>query len=477
MGAPMPPRTDTDGLTSVLAAFAAGDETARDEHEDLLGRILVDTVGSALASAHEPAERILQNWAAAEGTSGRATVWTTGRTASAATAALLNGTAGHQLDYDDISPSMPIHPSTVIVPALLAVAEQRGTDTRRLVQAYDVGAAVFRAVADLLPQHVHYARGWHTTSTVGRLAAVAAVARLVEMSSEHTAHALGIVASMAAGSRPNFGSMTKPLHAGLAARDAVTAVDLAEAGFTANPRELEADAGFFDRYGDPELAPLGDPDETLAERLEYWLDAWPTDWGIKRYPACYGTHRSIDASLALRERIAGAPIREVRITVHPRGTRALVAFPPTSATAAKFSAEYAVSVALQRGAVVLADFTEDAFAEPETIRLMNAVSITESAEPPAGAPTFAGGYSVVEVVTEDGARHTERVDITRGDGRNPLSDEELRDKFDDCCATGGLTAEAASTLHTALVASARGGALQQVAAALAPEYRTEGRLA
>ncbi|KLL95177.1 hypothetical protein NJ76_29265 [Rhodococcus sp. IITR03] len=94
MGAPMPLRTDTDGLTSVLAAFAAGGEIARDEHEELLGRILVDTVGSALASAHEPAERILQNWAAAREPRGRATVWTTGRTASAATAALLNGTAG-----------------------------------------------------------------------------------------------------------------------------------------------------------------------------------------------------------------------------------------------------------------------------------------------------------------------------------------------------------------------------------------------
>jgi len=477
MGAPMPLRTDTDGLTSVLAAFAAGDETARGEHEDLLGRILVDTVASAVASAHEPAERILQNWAAGEGTSGRATVWTTGRTASAATAALLNGTAGHQLDYDDISPSMPIHPSTVLIPALFAVAEQRGLGTGRLLQAYDIGAAVFRAVADLLPQHVHYARGWHTTSTVGRLAAVAALVRLVEATPETARHAFGIVASTAAGSRPNFGSMTKPLHAGLAARDAVIAVDLAEAGFTANPHELESDAGFFDRYGDPELAPLGDPDETLVERLEYWLDAWPTDWGIKRYPACYGTHRSIDAGLALRDRLTDTAIREVRITVHPRGTRALVAFPPASATAAKFSAEYAVSVALLRGAVLLADFTDEAFVDPEVTGLMHAVSIAESAEPPVGAPTFSGGYSVVEVVTQDGERHAERVDVTRGDGRNPLSDAELRDKFDDCCATGGLTAEAASALHTALVTASRGGALQNVATALAPEHRTEGRQA
>ena len=213
-----------------------------------------------------------------------------------------------------------MHPSAVLMPALVTVAEDRGLDGRRVVEAYDVGAATFRAVAELLPQHVHYARGWHTTATVGRLAAVAAVVRLVGASTGTAQHALGIVSSQAAGSRPNFGSMTKPLHAGCAARDAVMAVELAEAGFTANPDELEARDGFFDRYGDPDLAPVGDPGETLAERLEHWADAWPEDWGLKRYPACYGTHRGIDAALALRSRVDPAAVETIRVTVHPRGT-------------------------------------------------------------------------------------------------------------------------------------------------------------
>ena len=91
--------------------------------------------------------------------------------------------------------------------------------------------------------------------------------------------------------------MTKPFHAGTAARDAVMALELAEAGFTANPDELEAPNGFLDRYGDPELAPVGSVAETLEERLEYWADAWVENWGLKRYPACYGTHRGIDAVL------------------------------------------------------------------------------------------------------------------------------------------------------------------------------------
>ncbi|MFY9634163.1 MAG: MmgE/PrpD family protein [Cellulosimicrobium cellulans] len=460
------------GATGVLAAFAAGSVKASRSHADEVSHALVDTVGVAVGAAKQPGDQILRAWSAAEGASGQATIWTSGETTSASMAALVNGAAAHLLDYDDISPSMPMHPSAVLFPALLAVAEPRRISGERLVSAYDVGAATFRALADLLPQHVHYARGWHTTSTVGRLAAVAALARLVGAGEDVTRNALGMASSLAAGSRPNFGSMTKPFHAGAAARDAVMALELAEAGFTANINELEAPAGFLERYGDPELAPLGDAGETLGERLEYWLESWPGDWGLKRYPACYGTHRGIDAVLGLRAEVAGRTAQAIRATVHPRGTRPLVAYPPKDATAAKFSLEYALATALVRGEVRFSDFTEDAFADGAVRAVMARVTVAESAIPPLGEAGFTSGYAVVDVELEDGETLSRRIDITRGDARNRLSGVEVRSKFLDCADFGGLSKDAAVELYKALSALTGGGELASFSAALSRHART-----
>ncbi|WP_219815640.1 MULTISPECIES: MmgE/PrpD family protein [unclassified Arthrobacter] len=428
------------GATEALARFATGKLVSSTDHVEQVTNALIDTVAVAIAAAPAEGTQIVNAWAAAEGGGGKATVWTTGRKATASMAAMVNGTSGHMLDYDDISPTMPMHPSTVLFPALLAVAEDRGIDGAKLVQAYDVGAATFRAVTELLPGHVHYARGWHTTSTVGRLAAVAALARLCGTPLEQARNALGIVSSLAAGSRPNFGSMTKPFHAGVAARDAVIALQLADAGFTSNPGELEAPTGFLERMGDPDLAPIGGLTETLVERLEYWMESWPKDWGIKRYPACYGTHRAIDAVLELRDELAGRTPDSIRVTVHPRGMEPLLPYAPQNGNQAKFSLEYAVAVAIERGAVTLQDFTDDAFADREVRELMAIVEVVESPVPPMGDLVTREPYAAVQVRTGGEAWLGRRVDLTKGDARNPLSQAGLRNKFGDCCAAAGVSA-------------------------------------
>jgi 2-methylcitrate dehydratase PrpD len=438
------------GVTETLAAFAVAGQRAGADHRDAVTRALADTVAVSLGAATTPAARILAGWARGESSAGCSTVWTTGEKASPAAAALVNGTAAHVLDYDDYSPSMPIHPGAVLFPALIAVAETQEAPPERLIEAYDVGAAAFRALADVLPQQVHYARGWHTTSTVGRLAAVAALVRLVGADLATARHALGLVSSLAAGSRPNFGSMTKPLHAGAAARDAVMALELAEAGFTANPEELEAPNGFLERYGDPEAAPVGSLAETLDERLEYWQDSWVRDWGLKRYPSCYGTHRGIDAMLQLRADAAGRVPTAIRATLHPRGTRPLRTTPPADGTQAKFSLEYCLAAAFLRGGIGLGDFTDEAFDDPAVQALMGAVTIGESEVPPAGAPTFETGYTVVELTFADGDSRVARVDVTHGQAADPLTDAELRDKFVQCCAAGDLAGDLAQRLLAAI---------------------------
>jgi 2-methylcitrate dehydratase PrpD len=446
----MTPRIQESGVTEVLASFAAGTDTARGDHTAEVSRALVDTVAVSIGAAGGDGERILRTWAEEEAGGGPATIWTSGATTSASLAALVNGTAAHLLDYDDISPSMPLHPSAVLLPALVAVAESRPVPAERFVAAYDVGAAAFRAVAEVLPQRVHYARGWHTTSTVGRLAVVAALVRLTGASVAVARNAFGIAASLVAGSRPNFGSMTKPLHAGTAARDGVMACRLAEAGFTANTSELEAPGGFLERYGDPELSPVGSVADTLRERLEYWTEAWVGDWGLKRYPSCYATHRGIDAVLRLRERSAGRTPARITATLHPHGTRPLRDSAPTTPTQAKFSLEYTLAAACLRGEVTLGAFTDEGFDDPAVRALADSVSVRESAVPPAGPADFSAGYTVVEIAFDDGTTLSERVDVTHGLSADPLTDGELRAKFDDCCAAGGLPPAAAGRLFEGL---------------------------
>ncbi|RZI83423.1 MAG: MmgE/PrpD family protein, partial [Microbacterium sp.] len=267
-------------------------------------------------------------------------------------------------------------------------------------------------------------------------------------------HALGVVASLAAGSRANFGSMTKPLHAGAAARDAIMAVELAEAGFTANAAELDATAGFLERYGDLDAGPVGTAAETLEERLEYWAQAWPQNWGLKRYPSCYGTHRGIDAMLALRDEIGDAEPTAIRATLHPRGTRPLRTALPTDGTEAKFSLEYTLAVALRRGEVLLDDFSDETFADPAVHALVPRVAVGESEVPPRGPAAFAPGYTVVEVEFADRPPLWARVEVTHGVSSDPLTDDELRAKVVDCAVAGGLGGEAAA-LADALIAAVK----------------------
>lgn len=462
--------------TANVAAFAAGDDVPSQEHDAVFTQALIDTIAVSVAARGHRGELLLREWAAQEwNTSGRSTVWTTGERTTAAWAALLNGNAAHVLDYDDISPSTPIHPSAVLLPALLAVAEERDLAPGRLVEAYDVGAAVFRALAEALPAGEHYARGWHTTATVGRLAATAAIARLARTSAETVGHALGIASTLSGGSRANFGTMTKPFHAGLAARDAVTALQLAESGFTANAEELEAEGGFIQRLGD-----VSSPDgparvQRLATRLSHWLDAWPTDWGLKQYPACYATHRAIGAATNLRraQSLPDLSTVDVCVWVNAAGTTPLRSAPPTSPSEARFSMEYCVASALLHGGVGLADFTPEGFGRREVRDLASRVTVAESETAPIGSPEFEGGFAVVVVNGPDGTL-CERVDITRGDGRNPLTTAELRAKFDDCWRAGGGATVEDDELFSAAATLVRSDSLSALSEALRRHGRDGG---
>jgi 2-methylcitrate dehydratase PrpD len=430
----MPNAEQPAAVTRALAEFAVGRDLSDlpEDVLDLVRRSLVDTVGVTIAARDEPAVRILRTTLGGELPAGPATVLVDGARTTAPTAALLNGTAGHALDFDDVTDVTYGHPSVVLWPALLAAAEQAGATGRQLAEAFVVGFGVQCAVARGMRIREHYGRGWHSSATVGVIGATAGVARLLGLDVERTRCALGLAASMAGGSRQNFGTMTKPLHVGLAARDAVLAASLAGGGFTADPDQLEQPLGFFAMFGEHRDL------DTVLESINGPLALTVHGLNVKKYPCCYNTHRTADATLdlAARDGIKADEVRRVRLTLEPGGFDPLIHHRPKTGLHGKFSAEYVIAAALLDGAVRLSTFTDAAVQRPQAQELLAKVEFAESVTPPVGEAAWDQAYSVVTVETDRG-EFTLRADVPRGDRRAPLGRADLEAKFRDCLTFSG----------------------------------------
>jgi len=202
---------------------------------------------------------------------------------------------------------------------------------------------------------------------------------------------------------------------------------LAANGFTADQAQLEGPLGFFNQYGsDPDLAiverSLAQPEVLLTQGVS-----------VKKYPCCYETHRSADAALALYARgIRGSDVRMVRVTVQPGGLQAIIHHRPTTGLQGKFSDEYVVAACLLDGAVKLSTFTDAMVGRADAQELLRRVEIQEAEAPPVGPADFEHAYATVEVTLADGSIVRERCDVPRGDGRAPLSADEIEAKFRDC---------------------------------------------
>src|SRR4051812_8769127 len=278
---------------------------------------ILDTVGVTLAGAAEPCTQIVARVLAA-GTgagSGECLIFGTDRRAAPLDAALVNGTAAHALDFDDVSNSMGGHPSAPIVPALFAAGEILDSTGREFIAAYVAGFETETRIGRGVNLH-HYEKGWHPTATLGVFGAAAACSHLMGLDRAKTAQALAIASSLASGIKANFGTMTKPLHVGRTARSGLFAAMLAREGFTANDAALEHRQGFlyvFNGAGnfDAEkiLADWGRPYDLVSPGI-----------GIKMHPCCGSTHPPVDAMLMLRAEHDIVPDKVARIEsrTHPR---------------------------------------------------------------------------------------------------------------------------------------------------------------
>ena len=417
-------------VTRVLAEFVADTKSEAIEEDARIQarRAMLDTLGVTLAGAAEDASEIVAAMVKEQGGAQETAVLGHGFRAPAAEAALVNGTSGHALDFDDVSMSMRGHPSVPLVPAILALGEKLGSSGREVIDAFVLGFEVQCKIGRLI-SGPHYTLGWHPTSTFGTLGAAAACARLMRLDGAQTQAALGIAASLASGARRNFGSMTKPLHAGWAARNGVVASTLASGGFTADAEALEAPDGWLNaasggaEFDVSALPNLGDPWEVVSPGI-----------GVKLYPCCYFTHLAIDAALQLREALKGdaGGIESIVVSVSPGTMMVLRKTLPESGLEGKFSMEYCVAAALADGAVTLGSFTDEAVERPDAKRLTALVRIAEDGPP---TKVALGGSAVVSITLADGRTvSSPRTEIPRGDPQNPLSREQLAAKFADCAA-------------------------------------------
>jgi 2-methylcitrate dehydratase PrpD len=385
-----------------------------------------DTIGVMLAGSGEPAARIAQSLVAEEGAGG-CRVLGTALTTSAGSAALANGVAAHALDYDDMCFVSLAHPSCALVPAILAAGELAHATARTLLDACVVGFEIECRLGTVMnPRHYHQ-RGWHCTSSIGTLGAAAAVARVLGLDAAATRHALGIAASSACGLKENMGSMVKPLHAGMAARNGVMAARLAQRGFTASPQAIDGPQGYLVAM-DSQQSSLDAAVDDLGARWEI------NDTGVtvKLYPSCAATHPPLDALTAIvrREEITCDQVAAIDVEADSMTPRLLIHPNPSNGLEAKFSMPFCAAAAVVYPRIGIETFDVAQIRNMDVQSLMPRVTLRANPAFDSAAPL---SQARVTVRLHDGREWSERADGARGyPGR--LSDQELSAKFTDCAA-------------------------------------------
>lgn len=453
-GSKAPALSSVQNVSAAYAAWACGVEgqfppeaIRRAKHA------FIDIIACIVAGADDPAtvkvRGVVSSWG-----NGSATVAGARSGLAPPLAALVNGVAAHAIDFDDNLDPAKAHITAVIAPALLAVAEGRGLGGKALLAAYIVGVQIATRVGQALNPY-HRNRGWHATATVGTIGAAAAVGRLIGLDAAAMRHALNMSTSYAGGFMSQFGSMTKPLHAGKSAEAGVMCALFAEAGVTAGAETFGGATGMARLMVGPDLDELrvrkafkpehgqtltfdttnvGAPLAILAHGLK-----------VKRYPTCASTHRALDGLITLREQhgVKAADVTRIDVAAPVSHFNNLMYVDPQTGAEAKFSMEYCLAVALRNGGIGLADFTPERVADPAFRSLMPLVHRIPVDKQESEFATR------VDVVLKDGRTLTTTVDAPKGRADNPLSEAELWDKLRQCCR-GVLDEAATATLIRAL---------------------------
>ncbi|MBI2918013.1 MAG: MmgE/PrpD family protein [Chloroflexi bacterium] len=420
-----------DGTAS-LAAFVSQIDYAQlpAEARDIARQALLDGIGVALAGSQEACAQIMASYVRDEAASPQATVLGLGMRASPELAALANGTLAHALDFDDFTPQFMSHTTVSLMPALLAVGEVRHISGQQAIAAYAAGYEV-QARVGLATGPGHYEMGWHSTSTLGALGATAAAGRVLGLSPQQMQHALGMAASGAGGLRQNFGTMTKPLHAGLAASHGVRCALLAARGFTGDQQILEAPFGFCKVLGAP-----GEPrPELLTQGLGGTFYLAESGVDIKPYPSCRETHRCLDAVLHLVHTHTFRPEDVVEVECHTSAMIPHIVIHQHARTVleGKFCMPFCMAVAIVDRAAGLDQFTDERLRDPRVQELMGKVHFHYTPEDKGRLEDLARPETVV-VRLHDGRAYSHTVSHALGSPTNPMPRDQLWAKYRLCAS-------------------------------------------
>ena len=423
-------------LTDAIVQFvlATDHDGVPEDVKNISRRCCVDGIGLMVAGSTEASGRILQKYARELGGEPEAQVVGTDMTVPASLAALLNGTAAHAMDYDDTQLSsypdrvygLLTHPTTPVLAASLAMAEAMGSTGQELLTAFAVGFEVECKVAEAIKPD-HYVKGFHSTGTIGAIGAAAAAAKLLGLEERELRMCLGIACSESAGLRANFGTMTKPFHAGRAAENGVVAARLAAGGFTADPGVLDGRWGFFQIMGggcDPEhlLGKLGSP----------WSAVDP-GVSIKPYPSGSLGHPAMDAmrDLVIEKDIDPKKVKKVRFGTTSKVLDPLRYAEPQNELEAKFSLQFGLGILLLERKAGIHQYRDEVVSRPDVREAMKKV------EPYKDEEIEKQGYALIRgkisIEMEDGTVHERMSELSRGTPQRPMDREELYEKFKECC--------------------------------------------
>lgn len=420
-------------VTSEIAEFVATtgwDQLPREVVERSSDHVL-DSFGVMVAGSTERCSEIVRRVTSAP--RGPASMVGLPEGTSPAAASLANGVAGHALDFDDTQLStspqavygLLTHPSVPVLAAVAALGEERGATGAEVLVAFVVGVEVACRVADAINPR-HYQAGFHSTGTAGTVGATAGACRILGLDQETVARALGIGASLGAGLRENFGTMTKPLHSGRAAQNGVLAALLAEGGFTASTSVLEADRGFFQAAGG------GFRQEKISGMLGRPFFFVSPGVSIKPYPSGSLSHPAQDLVLDLVSEHDVAPndVVELIVGTNSNVPNALIHHRPTTGLEGKFSMEYCMATGVVRRRASIQDFTDEAVRAPEIQAFLPKVTLV--VDPELEALGYQHVRTRLQLRTASGRVLERETEWARGYPQNPLSPERLSAKFLDC---------------------------------------------
>jgi 2-methylcitrate dehydratase PrpD len=406
---------------------------------ELARKSILDGLGLALCGSVAKSGEIVRTYIQSGGLTGSgsnaATVIGSALKAPARFAAFANGVGIHADDYDDTQLAVAedrvygllTHPTAPVLPGTLALAETRSMSGRDLMLAYNLGVEVECKIAEAIAPR-HYEEGFHTTGTVGVFGSATAAAKLYGLDRAHVLIALGIAASEGAGLRENFGTMTKPFHAGRAAENGVVAADMAKLGWTAADTILEAPRGFFQAAGGG-----FDPGAIMGKLGKPWAFVSP-GISIKPFPSGSLSHPGMSEMLDLirEHRITADQVERVKVGTNRNMPNTMIHHHPTDYLQAKFSMEFCMAALLLYGKAGLLEFNNEVVNRPAVQEMIKRVDF--GVDPVAEAAGYNKMTTIISIKLKDGRTVSGRADFAKGSPANPISYEEVGAKFLDCAS-------------------------------------------